>query len=256
MKIGFFDSGIGGLTVLHEARALMPVCDFLYYADTAHLPYGTKTVGEIRDRVFEAVDFLVSRGAGAVVVACNTATSAAITDVRAKYSLPIIGMEPAVKPALVSVRKRRVLVFATPFTLRQPKFNGLLANYDTDRRVDFLEMQELVTFAENLVFDPETVGAYLRSRLAGRDLSPYGAVVLGCTHFIYFERLIRDFFPPDAAIINGNLGTVRNLQRILAERGLDCAGTGTVEFFRSGEKVEDTARVERYFEMLEKNSFH
>lgn len=250
MKIGFFDSGIGGLTVLHEARALMPEHDYLYYADTAHLPYGTKTTEEIRDRVFDAVDFLAARDAAAVVVACNTATSAAIQDVRAKYPIPIIGMEPAVKPALMSVRKRRVLVFATPFTLRQPKFNGLLANYDTDRRVDFLEMQQLVTLAENRVFDRETVGAYLRSRLDGHDLSRYGAVVLGCTHFIYFERHIRELFPPDTALINGNLGTVRNLQRILAERGLDCAGTGAVEFFRSGEKVGDLTGVWEYFEVL------
>lgn len=253
MKIGFFDSGIGGLTVLHEARALMPACDYLYYADTEHLPYGTKSTEEIRDRVFDAVDFLIGRDVRAVVVACNTATSAAIQDVRARYDIPIVGMEPAVKPALMSVSHQRILVFATPFTLRQPKFNGLLKNYDTDQRVDFLEMQELVTFAENMVFDRETVGAYLRSRLEGRDLSLYGAVVLGCTHFIYFEPHIRELFPADTALINGNLGTARNLRRILSETGCDDTGTGSVEFYRSGEKVEDMTRVTRYFELLDGN---
>ena len=131
MRIAFFDSGIGGLTVLHQAKKLMPQEDYLYYADTDHVPYGSKTKEEIRRYVEEAVDFIAAQDVKALVVACNTATSVAIQSLRARYSFPILGMEPAVKPAVKNIAvSKRVLVTATPVTLREQKLHDLLLQVD------------------------------------------------------------------------------------------------------------------------------
>ena len=126
MKIGFFDSGIGGLTVLSEALKRLPNHEYLYYADTVHAPYGPKPKEEVREYVFKAIEFLVNEGAQIIVIACNTATSIAVSELRQKYSIPIIGMEPAVKPAIESVENstKRVLVTATPLTLKEEKLKG------------------------------------------------------------------------------------------------------------------------------------
>jgi glutamate racemase len=234
MKIGVFDSGIGGLSVLHEARKALPDEHYLYYADTAHVPYGTKPKEEIRRYIFAAVAFLRDRGCDAVVLACNTATSVAIDDLRAAFPLPIIGMEPAVKPAVQASERKRVLVFATEMTLKEPKFHNLVAKVDNEGIVDYLSLQELVLFAEHLEFGDGTVLPYLRARLAGQDLSIYGHVVLGCTHFVYFRPQIQRVFPQGTVLLDGNAGTVQHLRRQVAHLPPGAAGTGTVQFFRSG----------------------
>ena len=235
MKIGIFDSGVGGLTVLHEARKALPGAHYLYYADTAHVPYGTKPKEEVKGYVFEAVRFLVAQGCEAVVIACNTATSVAIEDLRAAFALPIIGMEPAVKPAVEAHDDKRVLVFATELTLREPKFHNLVARVDNEGVVDYLSMQELVMFAEHFDFSDATVLPYLRRRLAGIDPVAYGHVVLGCTHFIYFRSQIQGLFPPDTVILDGNAGTVQHLKHRMPEADLD--SPGEIHFFRSGTRA-------------------
>ena len=149
MQIGFFDSGIGGLTVLHQAKRAMPQEDYLYYADTDHVPYGRKTKEEIKQYVQEAVDFIAEQGVKALVVACNTATSVAIKDLRARYSFPILGMEPAVKPAVNDTHcTKRILVTATPVTIREEKLQNLLHQVDQHHQVDLLPLPRLVEFAE------------------------------------------------------------------------------------------------------------
>ena len=143
MKIGIFDSGIGGLTVLRQAMRSLPKEQYLFFADTAHVPYGTKTKEEILSYVDSAVNFMAEKGVKAIVIACNTATSAAIGYLRAKYSIPILGMEPAVKPAVQRNRGKRVMVIATPVTVREEKLKNLLAAVDKDHVVDLLALPEL-----------------------------------------------------------------------------------------------------------------
>ena len=118
MKLGIFDSGIGGLSLLHQAMITLPEVDYVFYADVDNVPYGEKTTEQIREYVDRAVDFLVSKGCKAIVLACNTATSAAITFLRNKYQIPIIGIEPAVKPACAHNRGKRIMVVATPVTAK------------------------------------------------------------------------------------------------------------------------------------------
>ncbi|HWQ10346.1 MAG TPA: glutamate racemase [Holophaga sp.] len=251
MKIGVFDSGIGGLSVLHEARKALPGERFFYYADTAHVPYGTKPKEEVRAYVFDALDRLRGLGCEAVVVACNTATSVAIDDLRAAFPMPIVGMEPAVKPAVLAGDHKRVLVFATEMTLRESKFHNLVAKVDNEGVVDYLSLQELVLFSERFEFGAGSVLPYLRSRLAGLDPADYGHVVLGCTHFIYFRPLIRQIFPQDTVILDGNAGTVQRLKHLVADLRPEGPGGGGVSFFRSGEPAAPEDFL-RYLDVLDR----
>jgi len=144
--IAFFDSGIGGVTVLHEALRLMPDEDYIYYADTLNAPYGIREKHEVKKLVYDAVDFIVRKDVKAVVIACNTATSAAVEDLRRLYSIPIIGMEPAVKPAVEKNGRehKRVIVTATPLTLKEEKLLNLIDRIDNEHIVDLLPLPDLV----------------------------------------------------------------------------------------------------------------
>ncbi|NLT14535.1 MAG: glutamate racemase, partial [Clostridiales bacterium] len=162
MTIGMFDSGVGGITVLSDALKTIKNADFLYYADTRNVPYGTKTKEEVRGYVLGAADFLVRQGAGALVVACNTATSVAIEDLRRDYCIPVIGMEPAVKPAVENHKDKRILVTATALALKEEKLKKLITRLDCEDIVDLLPLPGLVRFAENMEFDNSPVSAYLQ----------------------------------------------------------------------------------------------
>jgi glutamate racemase len=250
MKIGIFDSGIGGLSVLHEVLKAFPGERYLYYADTAHVPYGDKPKAEVRDYVFAAVEFLHRQGCDAVLVACNTATSVAIDDLRRAFPEPIVGMEPAVKPAVLAARRKRVLVLATEMTLREPKFHHLVTRVDRAGIVDYLALQDLVVRAERFQFEPGPTLAYLRGRLGDRDPAAYGTVVLGCTHFLYFRPQVRRVFPAGTAVIDGNGGTVRQLAQRVAGLPREQPGCGGFQYFHSGRPAppED---FERYLALLE-----
>ncbi|HYE83047.1 MAG TPA: glutamate racemase [Clostridia bacterium] len=249
MSIGVFDSGIGGLTVLKEALRLLPDGDYLYYADTKHVPYGTKPKEEVRGYIFDAADFFANKGAEALVVACNTATSIAINDLRARYSFPIIGMEPAVKAAVEKVDDRRVLVLATPITVREKKLHDLVERLDSEDIVDLHALPGLVEYAENFIFDEDTVIRYLLDEFARYDLKEYGAVVLGCTHFIFFRKHFKMILPQGVDIIDGNLGTVNRLRSLLESKHLNSGGKGKVEFYCSGERETDDGKYRRYLEL-------
>ncbi len=239
MQIAFFDSGIGGLTVLHQAMRKMPREDYLYYADTDHVPYGRKTKEQIRQYVQEAVDFIAEQDVKALVVACNTATSVAIQDLRARYSFPILGMEPAVKPAVSDTScTKRILVTATPVTIREEKLQNLLHQVDQNHQVDLLPLPKLVEFAENSSFSDGQAEDYLRAVLAPFDLNRYCTVVLGCTHFNYFKDSFHKILPEEIAMLDGSYGTVNNLHRMLQERDLLETGSGNVQYYTSGRSAE------------------
>jgi glutamate racemase len=234
--IGFFDSGIGGLTVLHEALQLLPQEQYLYYADSDNAPYGTKSKDAVLSFFLEAMDFIMDKGVKAIVVACNTATSVGIEAARARYDIPIIGMEPAVKPALFAAGDKRVLVFATKLTLQLEKFRALVERVDADNRVDYLPLQELVQFAEHFEFEDALILPYLKAQLAPIDLTQYGAVVLGCTHFPLFRQQFKAVLPLNVQIVDGNIGTINNL---ITRLGKDTnSGPGGVRYFISGKEVD------------------
>ncbi len=214
MKIAFFDSGIGGLSVLAEALRRFSGAEFLYFADEDHVPYGTKSRAEIVRLSLNAVGFLVSRGADGVVVACNTATSAAISELRGAFSVPVIGMEPAVKLAADSFGSRPTLLIATPLTIAGEKLARLVGRLECETWS--LPLPRLVEFAQDLEFDSPAVRAYLREELAKFELERLGSLVLGCTHFNYFKDVLREILPSHVRIIDGIDGT---LNRLASELG-------------------------------------
>ncbi len=266
MKIGIFDSGIGGLSVLHEAYHQLPRQEFIFYADTQHVPYGLKTPEEITGYAREITEFLLDKGAEAIVVACNTATSVAIKELRKTYDIPILGMEPAVKPAVEGTENKRVMVIATPVTIREDKLKDLLHRVDGDHRVDLLAMPKLVGFAEKEEFDSEEVTKYISEQFSGIDKSEYCALVLGCTHFNYFKPSFREYFGKDVLLIDGNRGTVKHLAEVLGlsakpdngdifdeEHNILCLRN--TEYYYSGEKIlggETLEHLKRLHLRLEK----
>lgn len=257
MKIGFFDSGIGGMTVLHQALKFLPNEDYIFYADTLHVPYGEKPKEEVSEYIFNAVDFMANQGIKALVIACNTATSIAVDDLRQKYDFPILGIEPAVKPAVQNCdgKRKKVLVLATNLTLKEEKFHNLVKSIDHHDIVESLPLPGLVEFAENFEFREEIVVPYLREKLGYLDLEQYGTIVLGCTHFPYFENSVRKIFPEEVDIISGSIGTAKNLKRILEARNQINNGTGNILFFKSGHKVDDNETLSKYnqlFSMLDR----
>lgn len=232
-KIGFLDSGFGGITVLSEALRQLPKENYIYYADIEHVPYGTKTKEEVRQYVFQAVEFMVSQGIKALVVACNTATSIAVRELRNMYEFPILGMEPAVKPAVQNGNGKRVLVLATALTLREEKFHNLVQRVDQEHVVDYLPFPELVELAENMVFDYEKVIPVIKKKLDGYNLNNYKTFVLGCTHFPIYINAFKEVLPPFIDIIDGSEGTIRYLKLLLEERHLISTNIngGNIVFF-------------------------
>lgn len=251
MSIAFFDSGIGGITVLHQAMKMLPDEEYIYFADTLNAPYGTKTRDEVRKLVFDAVDFIVSLGVDAVVIACNTATSVAVEDLRKRYNIPIIGMEPAVKPAVEKTggTQKRVLVTATPLTLKEEKLKNLIDRIDNEHIVDLLPLPGLVGFAEKFEFNEKVVSQYLTAVFKPIDLNRYGTIVLGCTHFLFYRSVLKKNIPADIDIIDGNTGTINHLKEVLLRQGNMNSGTGTVKWYCSGELVEDKKKLAE-FELL------
>lgn len=251
MKIGIFDSGVGGITVLKEALRQLPQIEYVYYSDNLHVPYGTKSKEEVLGYVGEVIEVLLNEQVDAIVIACNTATSIAANILREKYkNIPIIGMEPAVKLALDQTEGGRVLVTATPLTLKEEKYRRLVDKVDEHERVDSLALPELVQYAENFEFDKEILKAYFKSKLKDYDLTKYSAIVLGCTHFVYFKDILRDILPAHIGIYDGNEGTVRHLKELLKLEHTTNSQETKVDFYYSGKKNTHKALLKSYLDIL------
>ncbi len=225
--------------MLASAVRILPYENFIYYGDTAHAPYGSRSVGEVRMLVTCAGDEMYNRGCKALVIACNTATSAAINILRERYPVPVIGMEPAIKPAMERNGDGKVLVMATPLTLKEEKFRSLchVCGVNNDN-VIVLPCPGLVELVERgQVAGPEAHGV-LKKLFADIDLSHVRAVVLGCTHYIFLRGELAKIMPSQVEFVDGNLGTVKQLQRELDKRGLlltdwESADKSSVEFLSS-----------------------
>lgn len=242
--IAVVDSGMGGITVLKKLHRIMPHENYIFFGDSANSPYGTKTKQEIKDITVAIVEKQMKAGAKAVVIACNTATSAAADYLREKYpDYPLVGLEPALKPAALSSSWSRVLVLATPLTLREEKFNKLMARFEGEAEFIKLPAPELVGFVERGEADSPEALEYLE-----RLLEPYAdhkvdAVVLGCTHFPFARRPIQQILGEEVLVFEGSMGAAKQCKRLLEERGLlnDSDKEGMITFQNSDEsKIEQS----------------
>jgi len=222
LPIGFMDSGLGGLSVLIEAVREMPSEDFLYFGDSANAPYGTKSQEEIKRLTYDVVRMLLKRGIKGLAVACNTATSAAVRSLRGDYpALPIVGIEPAIKPAVEKNKGGRIIVLATPMTIAQEKYRKLVERYKGDTDLVSVPCPGLMEFVEEGDLNGPDLERYFEEHLE-RYLTPdTETIVLGCTHYPFIRDRLREYLKNDGIdIIDGSLGTARELKRRLSEKGL------------------------------------
>lgn len=237
--IAVFDSGMGGVSVLRQLYRLMPCENYIYFGDSKNAPYGTKTTEEILNLTTEKVEYLIDKGAKAVVIACNTATSAAAQELRRKHEgYPIIGLEPALKPAALSKDHPTVVVLATELTLRENKFAALLERFENEADVIKLPAPKIVELVENDKVDTDEMVQYLEEIFAPYDKSKIDCVVLGCTHFPFAKHQIQKFFEDKVEIFNGAEGAARQTKHLLEESGMlnDSTEKGKVIFENSDEK--------------------
>lgn len=240
--IAVFDSGVGGISVLKELVRQMPNEDFLFFGDSLHAPYGTKTKEEVRELTIEATKRFMKQGAKGVTIACNTATSAAVRVLREMYpDFPIVGIEPALKPAVLHCPGEKVLVLATPMTIREEKFHKLLNQYEKDAFVIPLPAPGLMEFVEEGKTDSIELMEFL-----DKLLDPYkegkpdevSGVVLGCTHYPFVADSISKVLGNKARIFDGAEGTAREMKR-----RLDVAGKLNPDVERKGTVVFETSSL-------------
>lgn len=246
--VGVMDSGVGGLSVLAEIRRLLPHESLLYVADCGHVPYGEKSPDYIRERCRRIAEFFHARGAKAMVLACNTATVAAVADLRERYpDWPLVGMEPAVKPAAAATRSGVVGVLATTGTLQSAKFAALLDRFANDVQVVTQPCPGLV----ELIEAGDLNSPLLRQMLLGyvQPLLAAGCdtLILGCTHYPFLRPLLADMVPAEVAIIDTGAAVARQLQRLLLARDLLADGPAReAEFCSSG----DTQHLQKILPLL------
>ena len=251
-SIGVFDSGVGGISVLRELVKEMPQEDFLYFGDSIHAPYGTKPVEEIRALTIEHVESLLAQGAKGIVVACNTATSAAVAVLRQMYpQVPLVGIEPALKPAVLQHPNGRIIVMATPMTIRQEKFRNLLPQYEDQAQVVPLGCPGLMEYIEKGDLAGEDLIEYLEQLLAQWKKEQIDGVVLGCTHYPFARDAIQKVLGAHVAIYDGGPGTAREMRRRLEQAGLlkEEGMLGKVVFRNSRDTREELELCEKLLHM-------
>ncbi|MDR4507527.1 MAG: glutamate racemase [Candidatus Brocadiaceae bacterium] len=222
LPIGILDSGIGGISVLAEIIKMLPHNEFVYFSDTLNFPYGTKPEDTVRSLSLKATEFLASIGIKSLVVACNTATSAAINEIRTLFDFPVIGMEPAIKLAVECNGKGKILVMATPLTLNSKNFIRLTSRYTQKTEVVSLPCIGLAEFIErqNRYNYGNQVNEYLIHLFSSIPIKDISTIVLGCTHFVLIKKEIRKIVGDDVVFIDGNYGTARQLKTVLQEKQL------------------------------------
>lgn len=240
LPVGIFDSGVGGISVLKHIHALLPNEHLYYFADSKYAPYGSKTEAQIRNRVYAAAKFLLTHGCKALVIACNTATAHAAHSLREKYAfldVPIIGMEPAVKPAAAASKNGIVGVLATVGTLKSAQFAALLENYGRNVKVVTQGCVGLVECIERGELDAPETKALIRQYTAPLLAEGADTIVLGCTHYPFVKHVIQEVVGENVTLIDTGAAVAKRLQSQLAERKLlnSSSEKGEVKFWTNSQ---------------------
>jgi glutamate racemase len=234
--VGIYDSGVGGLSVLREIRAAMPAESIDYVADSAHAPWGDKPAGFVRERGLRLARFLAGQGVKAIVIGSNTGTAGSAEAVRGEMSVPVVGIEPGIKPAVAASRTRVIGAIVPAAVSESDRLASLLDRFGSDVRVIVQPVPGLVEFVEAADLDsPELkqkVEGYIRPMLdAGAD-----TIVLGSTHYVFLKPVLSELAGPHVSLIETGAAVARQLHRVLEERGLLArAGAGRERFWTSGD---------------------
>ena len=237
---GVFDSGVGGISVLKELVSLMPNENFIYFGDSKNAPYGTKSFDEIEKLTVENAKYLKNKGCKAIVIACNTATSAGGKAVREMLDIPVIGIEPALKPAALMCEHPKVAVMATPLTLKLEKFANLMEKFDDNAVIYTVECPEIVGFVEKGILQGAEIENCIRKYFEPLKDIKLDGIVLGCTHYPFVKNVIKKVVGEDVKLFDGGKGTAKELLRRLNEKNLlsDRKEKGKVEFVNSSGNTE------------------
>lgn len=217
MPIGFFDSGIGGISVMQECRKLLPNENFIYFADSKNAPYGNKTSKEILDRVTTCSEILLEQGCKAIVIACNTATNVGVKLLREKYLCPFVGIEPAIKPAVKEHKGGKILLLCTNATSKQEKFVELLSKYNNGDVIVAPQCDLAMDIEKNI----ENLSK-IKSRVFSilDDYRNVSSVILGCTHYYFIKDFLNEYYNNEVTIFDGNLGAAKRLKTLLQTQDL------------------------------------
>lgn len=249
--VGIFDSGMGGVSLLRDALKVLPNENYIYYGDNLNAPYGDRSEDEILELTSKAADFLLEHGVKALVLACNTATSAAINILRQKLDVPVVSVEPAIKPACEKQGNGKVFMLATDATTKLSRYRKLLSRMPDPSRVVNVGISGIVSRVER-----GELGIHAYDDIFDKYLAPYhgetaDAVVLGCTHYVFIHGAVKAYFKNnmrgECAVYDGNRATARQLRRVLEREDLlNPTGEGRADFFTSG----DQATLRPIFDML------
>ncbi|MDY3003333.1 MAG: glutamate racemase [Christensenella hongkongensis] len=255
LPLGVFDSGAGGISVLTEIRKLLPNEHYIYYGDSANAPYGTKTEEEIKELSLACGDFLMEQGIKMIVIACNTATSITVQTMRERYQIPVISIEPAVKPAVEKYPDNRTAVLATPATLHQKRYRHLLEKLGAQDQVVNIECEGLAELIEEGNLCDPHIKAYLCEKLLPYRGTEFSGVVVGCTHYSFISDKIHDVANKICGgaceIFDGKYGTANHVRTVLEGAGLlnDCSQKGNIKFFSSGD-ARNVEVFERFAQIM------
>ncbi len=217
--IGVFDSGMGGLSVLAAIARELPHSDLMYLADTAHVPYGDKDDAYIRDRVLRIGQSFVEEGCRQIVVACNTATAAAVSTLREAFSgIPIVGVEPGIKPAVAASKSRRIAVLVTESTARSERLARLIQRYAASVHVDILPCPGWATKVETLKLDDPEFANEVRSHLEGVLAAGADQIVLGCTHYTFLSPVLKPIVEGRAVLVDVADAVARQCLRLAGDK--------------------------------------
>jgi len=245
-SIGVFDSGVGGLSVLRETVRRLPGYDVLYLADSAHVPYGERDMAEIQAFSEAITTFLIAQGAAVIVVACNTASAAALYTLRERFDVPFVGMEPAVKPAAERTTSQHVGVIATQATFQGQLFARLVERFARDTTVHTQVCPGLVERVEAGLVDDARTEELLRQYLEPMLCAGIDSLVLGCTHYPFLRPAIERVTGPDVDIIDPAPAVVRQAGRVLRALGVaPGGGKGRVTYYTSGDPAAFAAMARR-----------
>ncbi|MCC7452205.1 MAG: glutamate racemase [Anaerolineae bacterium] len=238
--IGMLDSGVGGLSVLRDVRRQLPYESVVYVADAGHLPYGPRDRDEIRAFVCGIAQFLIEQDCKLIVIACNTANAAALHDARKAFpDLPIVGMEPAIKPAAQNTHSGVIGVLMTQTTYQSELYASVVDRFAKDVRVEAQVCPEFVTLVEHGAPDTGETRAVLDRYLAPLKAAGIDQLVLGCTHFPFLARQFQDYFGTGVTIVDPAPAVARQVGRVLTERQLTSASdrNGSVRYCTSGDSA-------------------
>lgn len=249
--IAVFDSGMGGISVLRELYRIMPNENYIFFGDSMNAPYGDRSTEEVRNLTLKHTEELLDMGAKGIVIACNTATGAAVHILKEKYKdIPVVGLEPAIKPAVEANPGERILILATELTIHQQKFELLKERFKDQAELIPVGAIGLMNFVEQDKMGTPEIHTFLSELLAPYVENPVKAVVLGCTHYPFVKKDIKDILG-DVQFFDGGEGAARRTRFLLEEMGLrnDSKENGVVSFYNSDAEGPHLALSKKLFHL-------